>query len=439
MKEDYVFIFEFISGGGFNKVDIPSSLFCEGFGMLRSLIADFKAMDFFISTLLDSRIYFLSNLLQADIINKVDARDNYINIFRNNVRKCKYIFLIAPESSNILYMLTEIAKKNKKTILSVDLEGIKLGTSKIKTYCFFKKNKVNTPKTYAIPLKNKNLDLEFVIQKFKELKHPIIIKPNDGVGAESIYFFERERQIRDFFLNLDDNFEYNKTYILQEFIDGRDLSVSLVGNSSNSNSQLIKPLFLSVNSQDVEITNLKVKSEYFGGYTPVEDQNEIVNDLSKILNRIDLSKFSGYFGIDFIQKKIKTIHLLEINPRLTTSYIGLRNVININPVELIINSKLNLLNPVKLAYNNYSNFSRLELFYTGSKSVNEVKESLVPKLLNRISELVTPPISLTKSKHFSCFIATKKKDFRSSKNRVNAIIQTLEKFNFNILKSRLIK
>ena len=438
MNENNIFIFEFVSGGGYNQVDIPSSLSCEGFGMLRSIIADFKAMDFIISTILDYRIYFLSNLLEADIIHKVDAKDNYINIFKNQVRNSKYIFIIAPEFSNILYELTEIAKKYKKIILSVDLEGIKLGTSKIITYSFFKKNKINTPKTYLIPSRNKKFDLEFIIQKFKELKRPIIIKPEDGVGAESIFYFGSENQIREFFHSLDNSFEYNRSYILQEFIDGRDLSISLIGDSSNLNSQIATPIFLSINSQDVEIRNLKIKSEYFGGYTPVQGQKKILNYLSKILNKINLSKFSGYFGIDFIQKKNKTIHFLEINPRLTTSYIGLRNVIDINPVELILNSKLNSMKPIKLKYHSHSNFSRVELIYTGSKSINEIKESLLPKLLNMISELVTPPISFNKSKFFSCFLATKTKDLQSSKNRVNDILSTLEEFDFKVLKSRLI-
>ena len=37
-----IFIFEYVSGGGFNKDEIPISLFCEGFGMLVALIKYFK-------------------------------------------------------------------------------------------------------------------------------------------------------------------------------------------------------------------------------------------------------------------------------------------------------------------------------------------------------------------------------------------------------------
>ena len=54
MSNNRIFIFEFVSGGGFNQVDIPNSLFCEGYGMLKSIITDFKALNFEISTLLDN-------------------------------------------------------------------------------------------------------------------------------------------------------------------------------------------------------------------------------------------------------------------------------------------------------------------------------------------------------------------------------------------------
>ncbi|MFX1411106.1 MAG: ATP-grasp domain-containing protein [Promethearchaeota archaeon] len=432
MNRNSVFIFEFVSGGGFNQVDIPSSLFCEGFSMLKSIIADFKLMDFEIITILDYRIYFLSNYLKADKIHKIDAKENYLRIFKKYVRECKYIFIIAPETSNILYHLTKVAKSYNKIILSIDLEGIKIGTSKIKTYNFFKKNEINTPKTYLIPLKNNKLDLDFIIKKFNDLNCSIIIKPEDGVGAESIYYFERENQIKEFFHAKSNNFDYERSYILQEFIEGRDLSVSLIGFSTNLNS----PIILSVNSQDV---NIKTKSEYFGGFTPVENHKEILNNIARTINQFNLTKFSGYFGIDLVRKKDKSLCFLEINPRLTTSYIGLRNVINVNIVDLILNSKLNLKESVKIKYLNYSIFSRLELFYSGSKPIEEVEHSIVPKIGDSISEFTTPPISLNKSKYFSCFIATKTKDLESSKNRLNDIENTLEKLEFIVLKSRLVK
>ena len=72
MSKNKIFIFEFVSGGGFNQGDIPSSLFCEGYGMLKSIITDFKALNLEISTLLDYRISFLSTYLKADYIEIVN-------------------------------------------------------------------------------------------------------------------------------------------------------------------------------------------------------------------------------------------------------------------------------------------------------------------------------------------------------------------------------
>ncbi|MFX0070327.1 MAG: ATP-grasp domain-containing protein, partial [Candidatus Hermodarchaeota archaeon] len=223
MKSESIFIFEFVSGGGFNQVDIPSSLFCEGFGMLRSIIEDFKELDLEILTLLDYRISYLSNYLKADIIEPVNANDNYVISFKKLLKKSNFCFIIAPEFSNILYNLTKIVKDRKKKLLSVDLEAISIGSSKIKTFDFFRKYSVNTPETFQIPFKN-GLDVDFINQKLSQFNSPIIIKPEDGVGAENIYYFENSSQIYNFFKESEFIIDTNRSYIVQKFIEGRDLS-----------------------------------------------------------------------------------------------------------------------------------------------------------------------------------------------------------------------
>jgi len=83
MRKKNLFIFEFVSGGGFNQMQIPTSLFCEGYGMLKSIILDFKKLDFKISTLLDYRIFFLSSHLKADKIKETKVGDNFIKLFED--------------------------------------------------------------------------------------------------------------------------------------------------------------------------------------------------------------------------------------------------------------------------------------------------------------------------------------------------------------------
>ena len=432
MSKNKIFIFEFVSGGGFNQGDIPSSLFCEGYGMLKSIITDFKALNLEISTLLDYRISFLSTYLKADYIEQVNVKENYIKKFKKAVKKCDSCFIIAPEFSNILYDLTKIAKDNYKKILSIELEGIKLGSSKFKTYQFFKASGVNTPQTFIIPFKNNTLDVDFIIQKFNKLNYPIVIKPDDGVGADSIFYFDDELQIYNFF-NLSNNMiEPERSFILQEYIEGEDLSISLIGTSNFVNQLSTNPVILTVNSQNINIKKANFKSEYFGGCTPVKN---LEKQITAILQKLNLKQFKGYFGIDFIRKADNSIYFIEINSRLTTSYIGLRNIVNYNPVELILNPSSKFLDSKENVSLMHSIFSRIELSYEGNKSSKQIKEEIIPTLIEEIPELVTPPISFTNSNQnkntkYSCFVATKEKDHDSSRKRIIEIMKLFEKYNF---------
>jgi len=432
MSRKIVFIFEFIAGGGFNQDEIPPSLFCEGFGMLRAIIADFKELDFEIITLLDQRISSFSPYLEADEVNYVNQEDDYVELFMESVIRGDYCYIIAPEFSKILYKLTELANEQQKAVLSIGLNGIELGTHKLETYKFFKKHEVLTPKTYLIPWGKRYFDINFVYEKFRKLNCPIVIKLEDGVGADSIFYFESEAQLDDFFKGPEEKLDIVRNFILQEYIEGIDLSVSLIGTSKG-------PIILSINTQNIDIKNNKKASEYFGGLTPIENYVEIKNELEVLLKNLDLSEYTGYYGIDFIRKHDGTIYLIEINPRLTTSYVGIRNIINLNPVQLIIDSNSNKFHPNEISFSHVSHFSRIELEYIGSKRTGEIYKNIIPKLLGSVPEFITPPISLQGSlnegiHNFSCFIATKEKSYESSEKRFEEILETLREVSFKVIK-----
>ena len=101
MNNKKLFVFEFIASGGFHQENIPSPLFCEGYGMLRAIISDFKKLKFEISTLLDYRISNLSSLLNIDEFEIVKNQDDYLTKFENLVALNDYAFIIAPEFSNM--------------------------------------------------------------------------------------------------------------------------------------------------------------------------------------------------------------------------------------------------------------------------------------------------------------------------------------------------
>ena len=429
MRKQKIFIFEFVSGGGYNTTSLPSSLFCEGYSMLKSIIEDFSELDFEIYTLLDKRIAFLGNYLLANKIHLVEGNCNYLEKYKEMLLKSDACYIIAPEFSNILYQLTEIADNFDKKIYSIGLEGIKIGASKMNTYRFFKQSHVPTPETYLIPTLDNGLDLEFIYKKFEDLNHSIIIKPEDGVGAECILHVNKKSQIHELFEKKNTLKDFPRTYILQRYIDGLDLSISLIGIFDENQ---IKPYILSINTQNVLLHKGSFESQYNGGTTPAEISEVIKENLYFYLQKLNFSFFNGYFGIDFILAHDHSIRFIEINPRLTTSYLGIRNIYDTNPLKPIINPTKIEMEKLLGHQNNLSEYYRLDLKYIGKQTIHSIRDELTSKLLKEIPELITPPISLDKeySDIFSCFIATKSRDIATSKQRRKKIISHLRNYDF---------
>ncbi|MHA1477224.1 MAG: ATP-grasp domain-containing protein [Promethearchaeota archaeon] len=439
MYNQKIFIFEFVTGGGYNQVDIPLSLFCEGYAMLRTTIEDFKKLGFQIITLLDKRISHLARYLKTDMVKFVKPEDDYLKIYTKYVKKSTFCFIIAPEFSKHLYNLTQIAKNLNKKILSIDLSGVWLGTSKLETYKYFIANKVNTPKSYKIPLKGGKMDVDFILQKFEQFDCSLIMKPEDGAGSELIYHFTTKDQILQLFERAKANFDIARSYIVQEFIDGDDLSISIINRTTSEKINTMDQIILSINAQNVQNIDSNKDSLYLGGFTPVENYKVLKKKFEKILKSMDLTSFQGYFGIDFIKKADNSIHFIEINPRLTTSYIGIRNILDFNPLEFLFNQYKSKFELTKLEPNKFSHFTRLELKYSGNKSFKHIMKAIIPKLMKLVPEIVTPPIALQSSntKHklrYSCFISTKAKNSMSSNRRISQIMEILNRFDFVVIK-----
>jgi len=439
MINQNLFIFEFVSGGGYNQFEIPSSLFCEGYAMLRTVVEDFKKLGFQITTLLDKRISHLSCYLNSDIVKFVKPKEDFLKKYIDCVKQSTFCFIIAPEFSKHLYNLTQIVKDHKKKILSVDLNGVWLGTSKLETYKYFITNKVNSPKSYKIPLKGGNIDVDFILQKFDQLGSSIIIKPEDGAGSELIFHFETKDQILQFFKRSKEKLDLVRSYIVQDYIDGDDLSISIINRTNPKKNGVMDQIILSINTQEVHNLEPSKESLYLGGFTPVENYKVLRDRFEKILKSMDLTSFQGYFGIDFIKKADNSIYFIEINPRLTTSYIGIRNILDFNPLEFLFNQYKSKFELTKLEPIKFSHFTRLELKYSGNKSFKNIMNDIIPKLIKLVPEIVTPPITLQRSNTkceliYSCFISTKAKNSMSSKIRISQIMKVLNKFDFIVIK-----
>ncbi|MHA1764534.1 MAG: ATP-grasp domain-containing protein, partial [Promethearchaeota archaeon] len=250
--------------------------------------------------------------------------------------------------------------------------------------------------------------------------------PEDGVGAESLFYYDSPLEFEQNFQYFMEKVDDKRNHIIQEFIAGKDLSCSLIGYPKKN------PLILSVNSQFILLEKKDRNSEYFGGETPTDEIKVIKQELSKILPSLDKAMFIGYYGIDFILDKKNQIHFIEINPRLTTSYVGARKILNKNLAELIVQSKLSQEPPpADIDQHFHSTFLRVELKKMKFFDESEFHDSILPNFLEKIPEIITPPIQLPSSddgsdqfsNHYSMFIATKTKNRKSSHEKIHEIFR----------------
>ena len=152
---------------------------------------------------------------------------------------------------------------------------------------------------------------------------PLVIKPLDGVGSEGVCRLDRLSDLPGV-LALVRQATSQEQILLQSAASGVHASASLIvaGN---------RCLPLSLNLQLIE-TGLPFK--YLGSRVPF-DHGLKTQAVELACSAVSLIPgLCGYVGVDLVLGD-DLVQLIEINPRLTTSYIGLRQVARVNLAQMI--------------------------------------------------------------------------------------------------------
>jgi predicted ATP-grasp superfamily ATP-dependent carboligase len=149
----------------------------------------------------------------------------------------------------------------------------------------------------------------------------IVVKPDDGVGSQDTFFFE-DRMKLDRWVRA----HAGTNWIYQSFVPGEARSLSLLCCEGRAR-------LLACNRQKVALQDGAFR---FDGVTvnAIEDDDGRYEALAGDIARA-LPGLWGYCGVDFIEGGAGPI-VIEINPRLTTSYAGLRRAIGVNPAQLVL-------------------------------------------------------------------------------------------------------
>ncbi len=398
-------IHEHVSGGSFADEPIPSGVLSEGFAMLRTLISDFKAAGHYVTTTLDSRLARLTPPIDADCIVPVFSSREVQVAIRKVSASADAAYVIAPETEGVLQSLVESVEQTGAASLNCPASTIGKVTDKTFLQASLRKLGLPTPETIMFSVADGVAEIKRAVHG--RLHFPLIFKPSNDVACCGLSVVRNESQVADAVGKIKRE-SSSKRFLAQELIKGAAASVSLISTGSEA-------LSISLNRQDVMIGAPDVISSYNGGLVPFDHplRPRAFAVAEKIVK--SFRDLRGYVGVDLVLTEEEAV-AIEVNPRLTTSYIGLRRVVNFNPAQAIVNAVLKHKLPTNIQSYGYAFFSKVD---TPLPTVDALQKTY------EVNEVVSPPFPVLEngtacalvSSHAATVKAAKAR-FREAKNRV---------------------
>lgn len=318
-----VFVSEFLCSGACVVSTADASLLVEGTAMLEAVITDLLAIpDYNVVTcvhenlLADSLAFKQWDQEPRLLIHRVSEPKQEQDCFEQACRQSDIVWVIAPEFDNILNARTERALQSGTHVVGPDLKSIKLTADKWQLFEFLSEHSIPTILTSL--LESERLAPDYTL--------PCVIKHRFGAGGLGLHYLTQLADWQEQFSEIQTN---HSDYIVQPFVAGKMLSTAVF---QNSHSREIFP----IGEQQI---CWESGFQYQGGLIPSELNVDITKSIQKLVQRVCdvLPGLEGYVGFDILLPDDNpTVPLIvEINPRLTTSYTGYRQLTQDNLAQRI--------------------------------------------------------------------------------------------------------
>ena len=311
-----IFVSESVSSGSLAATPLPTSLLREGGAMLAAVSTDLAAVpECRVVTTLDRRLNdsILADALGRIEIDSISTADAERAAFKRWVKQADATLVIAPETDGILASRVQQVLDLGGVSLNCLPAAIELCGDKLRLARHFAEHGIRTVPT-------RPLSVEERVQPF-DIEQAHVIKPRDGAGSWLTFGIRRgDRQAWDNALTEFAAAKATGRAILQPWIDGQSISVGCLCEADGQIEVL--PIACQNLSGD--------RFQYQGGQIPA-DIPDVTREAIVELVRTTCSSIQGlrgYIGIDLIVTHAdpQSPMIMEINPRLTTSYAGYRQL-----------------------------------------------------------------------------------------------------------------
>lgn len=328
-NDDSILVFEYFTASG----EKDKCIISEAEALLFALIDDLS--DYNLDVVVNQS--YEDIMSDYDNVNPILIDTDIISWLEENASNFNKAIFISAENENNLYNITKILEENDVSIFTSSSEACLISSDKSLTYEALP-NDVPQPRTFRFKIDSKGYWKRAITNLHEKWQSEdpltplkLIIKPLIGVDCEDIVIIE---DINDLSYDLEEIFPPESRIIVQEFIGGEDISVSLICNDGKATP-------ISLNKQFVKLEN--DKGTYVGGMLPFD--SELKDEAFEIAKNAceSIDGLNGFVGVDLLisgDDDIYPIYLLEVNSRFTTPYVGLKKIANFNIAKTIIEGNI---------------------------------------------------------------------------------------------------
>ena len=272
--------------------------------MLHALIADCaKISSCEVLTTLDPRIELTESGCEILPVNNTKS---YVQWLQEYADHADLVWIIAPESGEALASIVAGLRSKNCLLLNCSEEAIRATGDK--RICSELMELFGLP---VIP--------HIALEELTDYGNAVVVKPRFGVGSEDLRICANGSEALKYI-------EEPQKWVVQPFIEGEHRSLCLLCNQGQAQ-------VLACNIQQfVDFPEPKLSKCIVNAYPSSAELDSLAMRIAK-----SFPGLNGYVGVDYIETSQGEV-LVEINPRLTTSYIGLANALNQNPAQLCIDA-----------------------------------------------------------------------------------------------------
>ena len=331
-----ILVHEFVSGGGLAGRVVSAPLARQGAAMLAALVADLAAVPCHqIVTTADVRFPFTG----PPGVEVVTLLAGHPALLDDLTLSADAVWLVAPETDRCLERLASRVEQKGKALLGPGADAIRCASDKAGLPRLLARHAVPHPKTCVL---RAGVDCEIAA---REIGYPVVVKPARGAGCHGVCLARDARELRSA-VDWAHGGNGRGPLLLQRHVKGVAASVSLLADGRRA-------VALAVNAQSVRASRgprldeaLSEKSgnragapfrqfSYRGGTTPLDHPLAGRAVEAALRTCQALPGLRGYVGVDLVLTESEAI-VIEVNPRLTMAYLGVRAVLEENVAALAL-------------------------------------------------------------------------------------------------------